>query len=97
MSMAFGYFSKAVTPEKFFETVAGILYRKMKDFVYEVDAGQSFLNGSFYIVVQGGKERYKLNLTREKSLELQNKAPYALENFLWGELEKQGLPAHKFQ
>ncbi|TVP83690.1 MAG: hypothetical protein EA344_08720 [Alkalicoccus sp.] len=97
MSVAFGYYSKAVTPEKFFETVAGILNRKMKDFVYEVDAGQSFFNGNFFIIVQGGMERYKLNLTKEKSAELQNKAPYALENFLWGELEKQGLPAHKFR
>jgi hypothetical protein len=97
MSMTFGYFSKVVTPEKFFETVAGTLSRKMKDYFYEVDAGQSFFNRSFFIIVQGGRESYKLNLTKEKSAELQDKAPFALENFLWGELEKQGLPAHKFR
>lgn len=83
--------------EALFGEAAARIQEKTKDAACRVDAGKSFVYERFYISIQTEEGRCRLSLTIEKAAELQQKSPASLEHFLWGELEKQGFPAYKYQ
>ena len=76
--------------ESFLLHVAEVIERQLKEWdeAYEVLVMKLI---DYEVVVKKENRSYELSLTEKALLSLQQKGAYALDRYLWLELEKQGL------
>ena len=82
--------AKSYDGESFLLHVAEVIERQLKEWdeSYEVIVMKLI---DYEVVVKEENRSYELLLTEDALLTLQQKSPYALDRYLWLELEKQGL------
>jgi hypothetical protein len=92
--MARSYMARFQSGEEFFKRVADFIERQLHEWDpnYEV-----FLMkfSDYELMVKNGERYYHVFVTEPELTELQKRAPYALDQKIWKELEKQGLPILK--
>ena len=76
--------------ESFLLHVSAVIERQLKEWdeTYDVIVMKLI---DYEVVVKKENRYYELLLTEKALLSLQQKSPYALDRYLWLELEKQGL------
>jgi hypothetical protein len=82
--------AKSYDGESFLVHVAEVMERQLKEWneAYEVLVMKLI---DYEVLVKKENRSYEILLTENAVLSLQQKSPYALDRYLWQELEKQGL------
>ncbi|KMM39176.1 hypothetical protein [Guptibacillus hwajinpoensis] len=85
-----GLLAKHYNGEKFLLHVADVIERQLKEWsvVYEVMVMKL---SDYKIVVKKDNRYYELVISEKELDTLQATAPFALDRFVWKELEKQGI------
>jgi hypothetical protein len=82
--------AKNYSGEQFLLHVSEVIERQLKEWNegYEVLVKKLM---DYEVVVKKENRNYEVLLTEKELFSLQQKAPYALDRYLWLELEKQGV------
>lgn len=89
--MARGYMAKNMKPEPFLKQVTSVIERQLREFDDNASVEIRKMHGKFFVMVHYDEESYALMLTEEFISEHQQKSPYSLDRYVWGQLNVLGL------